>query len=148
MQESYKRSSLSARNERGFTMLELLMVMVIVGTLAGLGISTYGGLGERRDIAQADVYWRDLNTAVVAHQMTSDGFPTDLSDLSEYLDLSVRPWTEVDDDDRVTDSDEPMAAGVSWALIDADDEDQRCIGIWVNGRPSTHNGPACPHMPE
>lgn len=48
MPEPFGRLILRARDERGFTMLELLMVMVIVGTLAGLGISTYSGLGERR----------------------------------------------------------------------------------------------------
>lgn len=103
---------------------------------------------ESGDIAQADVYWRDLNTAVVAYRLTSGGFPADLNALSEYLDLSVRPWTQVDDDNQVTAVREPVAAGVSWALIGDDDEDQRCIGVWVNGRPSTHNGPACPHMAE
>ena len=74
MRQVRNRVQRLAKDQRGFTMLELLMVMFIVGTLAGLGVSTYSGMAQRRDVARADVLWRSLSSAVAMYQMTHEGF--------------------------------------------------------------------------
>jgi hypothetical protein len=99
-------------------------------------------MAQRRDVARADVLWRSLSSAVAMYQMTHEGFPASIAELGEFLDLSESQWA--DNLHQVTPAQGPEPRGIGWALMDAADESRRCIGIWVNGQASSHNGPDCP----
>lgn len=95
MLEKFRRwMSPRVRDERGFTLVELLMVMVIIGVLAALGFTGYNALQNRAAKAQADVYWRDLNTAARMYEVENGQFPEEISALlsERYLDDTVEPW--------------------------------------------------------
>lgn len=64
-------------NERGFTLVELLVVMIIVGILAGVGVSGYNKFQERAYTTAADAAWRDLQVAISLHgvENTDADFP-------------------------------------------------------------------------
>ncbi len=62
-------------DEHGFTLVELLVIMVIIGVLSGVGISGYKAWQKQLAVTMADVYWRDLNRAVYMYEMTYGKFP-------------------------------------------------------------------------
>lgn len=137
-----------AWDERGFTLVELLMVMVIIGILAGLGFTGYNALQARAAKAQADVYWRDLNTAVNMYRITGRDFGDvatgkKLDALAEFLDTDADPWANAAE---VSDANVP-AGGVAYAIIDEDASGRYRVCVWVNGYSSTLNNSDCADGP-
>jgi prepilin-type N-terminal cleavage/methylation domain-containing protein len=56
---------LSEYNERGFTLLEIAIVMVIIGLLAGGGVSLMGILSERKSRNETSEYLNDAKNALI-----------------------------------------------------------------------------------
>lgn len=52
------------RNVRGFTIVELLIVIVVIAILAAITIVTFNGIQERARIAQAETELKALSSAV------------------------------------------------------------------------------------
>jgi prepilin-type N-terminal cleavage/methylation domain-containing protein len=50
-------------DQKGFTLVELLMVMLVISILAGIGFSGMNVLQRRTLITKADTYWRVLDAA-------------------------------------------------------------------------------------
>src|SRR5690606_12379292 len=135
--------------ERGFTLVELMMVMVIIGTLAGLGFTGYNALQARAAKTQADLYWRDLNMAVTMYRMTGGEFSNLLDELdeeavknvlSEFLDTGVSPWSEAT---LVTVITQPPSDRLAFAIQKASDG-RYFVCVWVNGHGSNQNPSDCP----
>ena len=63
--------------KKGFTLLELVVVIIILGVLATLGITQYGRMVERGRAAEAKTILGDLRKLASAYRMghgTIDGF--------------------------------------------------------------------------
>ncbi|MDD4202553.1 MAG: prepilin-type N-terminal cleavage/methylation domain-containing protein [Candidatus Omnitrophica bacterium] len=90
-------------NQKGFTMLELLMVIIVIGILASLGIPSYEMFMERAKRAEATTSVSAIRTAVVNElakgrtpaQMCSDYGKAIVEDLGLKYDLLTCSRTDV-----------------------------------------------------
>ena len=66
---------LSPNNEKGFTLIEIAIVMVIIGLLAGGGVSLMGVLSERRVRNETSVYLDDAKNALISFTRINGRLP-------------------------------------------------------------------------
>ena len=89
------------QQQEGFTLVELIIVVVILGILAGVGIQQYGAVQERarRSVNQANI--KMIANAVRMHQVMEGDDPTienpfDWTQLSDHglEDVPDSPWPD------------------------------------------------------
>ncbi len=86
------------RNTSGFTLIELILVTVIIGILAGMVMVNYSGRAREAQIRAAKGDIANLSTAVDLFALdNNDTYPTSLEDLvtgeRRYVrELQPDPW--------------------------------------------------------
>ena len=83
----------SLKNQRGFTLLEMLIVISIVGVLAAVAVPRFTNAVALANTARIQSDLQVLNAAVVMYQTEKGTNPTKIEDLGDYvLDISnVKP---------------------------------------------------------
>jgi general secretion pathway protein G len=64
------------RNERGFTLIELMVVIVILGILAGLIVPRIMGRPDEARRAKARIQLESLETALKLYKLDNGNYPT------------------------------------------------------------------------
>lgn len=72
--------------ERGFTLVELLIVVVILGILAGIVVFAVGNLTDNASTNGCDTEATTVETAAEAYKADTGAYPTAITDLTGGTD--------------------------------------------------------------
>ena len=76
-----KRNYSTRSSKSGFTLIEIILVVVIIGILAGIGLPKLGGKSDKAKIAQAQGNINMLSTAIIEFEILNGDYPTTLDGL-------------------------------------------------------------------
>ncbi len=77
----HSRNSRIHSGRKGFTLLELLLVMAILVVLAGLGTAAYTRLGSAQSVRAAKYEIKNIKNLCVAYKLQIGNYPRTLQDL-------------------------------------------------------------------
>jgi prepilin-type N-terminal cleavage/methylation domain-containing protein len=69
-------------NERGFTIVELLIVIVVIGILAGISITSYNGITDRARLTAAKSAAAAVAQKAELYLIETSDYPTNYEDLT------------------------------------------------------------------
>ena len=75
---------LKNNHEKGFTIVELLIVIVVIAILAAITIVAYNGIQERTKTSLVENDLRSASTKLETYRVDNGTYPASLSDLSGY----------------------------------------------------------------
>jgi general secretion pathway protein G len=79
-------------SERGFTLIELMIVVAIIGILTAIAFPLYANIQSRARVAKAQADARTLASAVVVYSAHMGTMPAALTDLSSSVSNAQAVW--------------------------------------------------------
>jgi general secretion pathway protein G len=101
------------RNQRGFTLIELMIVVAIIGILTAIAFPLYANLQARARVAKAQADVRTLASAVVVYSAHTGSLPPS-ADLSPLTTTVLDPQTNTTAGPFISPIPVPPLGGGSW----------------------------------
>lgn len=108
------------KNQSGFTIVELLIVIVIIGILAGLVISTFVGVQQKARNSERQTDINAISGQLEAYYVKNSGYPSN-------TDLNNEDW-RTNNEIRVGDDDKALADPSSATTKSLEDDAPTTVG--------------------
>ncbi|ADL13275.1 type IV pilin protein [Acetohalobium arabaticum] len=73
--------------EEGFTLIELMIVISVLGILAGIAIPRFSGVQDKAKIAAVESDLRNIQTGLEMYKAENGSYPTSVSLITEYVEF-------------------------------------------------------------
>ena len=85
-----------SNNQKGFTLVELMVVVVIVGILTAIAVPRFGNLTQNAERSAVEANLRTIDSAIMMYRSETGAYPENLDVLENYLqDVPAGPGNAV-----------------------------------------------------
>jgi type II secretion system protein G len=89
------------RDQRGFTIMELLIVIVVIGILAAIAVPAYNSFTAKAQSTACKANLRTIQTVIGIYYAEHGSYPADDADLQE---ADIEAWTDADGNKYIDDA--------------------------------------------